>query len=126
MISRFPFDAALYASLSHQDLDVKDRASGNSVLLTYPELKGWCPRSAWVAWSSYSQTVHETGWRDPSSNEPRELEFLDYLAMRQNFGPHAVLGLEDRLTVGRAIWRQNHQHETISFNSHPYTPENGF
>lgn len=106
MNSRFPFDAALYASLSHQELDEQDRTAANTVLLAYPELKGWCTRCAWVAWASYCQAIHEAGWCDPICSEKRELEFLDYLAMRQIFGPQAVLGLEDRLTVGRAIWRQ--------------------
>lgn len=116
MNSRFPFDAALYASLSHLALDEQDRADADAVLLAYPELKGWCQRCAWVAWASYCQTIFETGWRAPISPEgsKRELEFLDYLAMRQHFGPQAVLGLEDRLTVGRAIWQDKSHGEVVT------------
>lgn len=116
MNSRFPFDAALYASLSHLDLGERDRAAANAVLLAYPELKGWCQRCAWVAWASFCQVIFETGWREPLSPDAseRELEFLDYLAMRQHFGPQSVLGIEDRLTVGRAIWQEKPDVEDAS------------
>lgn len=104
MNPRFPFEASLYASQSHVELDQRDRSAADAVLRAYPELNGWCQRCAWVAWASYCQSIHEAGWRTPKTAESRELEFLDYLALRQRFGPQAVLGMEDQITDGRAIW----------------------
>lgn len=106
MTTLFYFEPQHYASQSHADLAERDAQAAALVLGSYPELSDWSASCAWVAWATYCQSIHESGWLRPRPIHCRDLEFLDFLAMRQSLGPQAIVGDEDRLILARPIWQR--------------------
>jgi hypothetical protein len=67
----------------------------------YPELITWGNLALYLAWESYSDAVHLTGWQNVVE---RDLVFLDYLCWEQNRGSWSWGADRQDLVQMRVTW----------------------